>query len=220
MTFCLDPTWCKTLGGEHSGALPSSFLPAHPREGPEGPVLVVLFWRSHSCPTPQGRGPMGKLAERSRASLSGRRVLFNLERGSCHVGRARRGLRASSVTLGKRLPLSEQRPSICETGVRTMPTSGLAVQTKAQEPKVHNKCWLPRFCVIRGSEGRHSEPPRCIFIHWLIPPYSLGLERLSPKCWLKLRECVCDVSAQCTTGQCSENLGRCYSDFTVPHLHP
>lgn len=170
MTFCLDPTWCKTLGGEHSGALPSSFLLAPPREGPEGPVFVVLFWRSHSCPTPQCRGPMGKLAERSRASLSCRRVLFNPERGSCHVGRGRRGLRASSVTLGKRLPLPVQRPPICETGVRTMPTSGFAVQTKGQHPKVCNKCWLPRFCVIRGSEGRHSEPQWCIFIHLLISP--------------------------------------------------
>lgn len=86
---------------------------------------------------------MGKLAERSRASLSCRRVLFNPERGFCHVGRACLGLRASSVTLGKRLPLSVQRPSICEMGVRTTPTSGLAVQLKGQDPKVHSKCWLP-----------------------------------------------------------------------------
>lgn len=77
--------------------------------------------------------------------------------------------------------------------------------------------------VILGDTRVGGPSLRTTVVHLSIladPSLLTGTRETSPKCWLKLRERVCDVSAQCTTGQCSENLGRCYSDFTVPHLHP
>lgn len=100
-----------------------------PRKCPEGSVLQFYSGEATAIALASTQAPWGNW-QRSRAFLSGRRVLSNLGRGSCHVARARLGLRASSVTLGQPLHLSVRQFSSCETGVLMMPTSGLAVQMK------------------------------------------------------------------------------------------
>lgn len=68
-----------------------------PSATPQGmPRGVLQFYSAEATAVllASAQAPWGNW-QRSRAFLSGRRVLFNLGRGSCHVARARLGLRAS-----------------------------------------------------------------------------------------------------------------------------